>query len=175
MFCMAVWLTGTIAMSLVATQNFRTIDRLLANSPSEDFHQAVQQLDAQEGAATGREFLRYLSSELNRLYFQWWNFGQLLVGGVVLWLVRPLPGEKRTTWCVVSMLGIGLFLAVVLTPYIVSIGREIDFVPRNPPPSSAVSSLRTFAMLHSVFAVFTLIELILGGLVTFWIQRTPES
>ena len=166
-FCMAAWLTGTIFSVVVATQNFYTIDRLLAYSPNPSFHAAVDKL----GAPLGRELLRYLSSELNRLYFQYWNLAQLAVGILALWLVVKLPVDKRAVWGIVAMLAVALFLTAVLTPPIVSVGRSLDFVPRDPPPPE----LRTFGLLHAAFTVATFVNIVLGVLVTLWIQRASES
>jgi hypothetical protein len=166
-FCLAIWLTGTVISAVVATENFYTIDRLLASSPNAAFHDAVDKL----GAPAARDLLWYLSSELNRLYFQYWNLAQLAIGILALWLVVPLPVDRRAVWGIVAMLAIVLFLTAVLTPPIVSIGRELDFVPREPPPAE----LRKFGLLHTAFTVATLINLILGVLATFWIQRAPEQ
>ena len=119
----------------------------------------------------GRELLRYLSSELNRLYFQYWNLAQLAVGILALWLVVKLPVDKRAVWGIVAMLAVALFLTAVLTPPIVSVGRSLDFVPRDPPPPE----LRTFGLLHAAFTVATFVNIVLGVLVTLWIQRASES
>ena len=81
------WLMGSVCTSVVATQNFYTIDRLLAASPNRHFTSAVAQL----GQPLARDLLRYLSSELNRLYFQIWNAAQLVFGALVLWL-EPASG-----------------------------------------------------------------------------------
>src|SRR6266850_1207930 len=80
---MGAWLMGTICMSIVATENFYTIDRLLADRANPAFASAVDRL----GSPLGRDLLRHLSSELNRLYFQMWNVAQLVLGGLALWLV----------------------------------------------------------------------------------------
>ena len=61
---MGAWLAGTVCTSVVATENFYTVDRLLAGSHNTAFSAAVQQL----GYPQARDLLRYLSSELNRLY-----------------------------------------------------------------------------------------------------------
>src|SRR5438128_1545389 len=90
-FCMAVWLMGTVSMAVVATQNFYTIDRLLAAQPNPAFAADVEKL----GHDTARELLRYLSSELNRLYFQSWNLAQLALGILTLWLVVKIPGSDH--------------------------------------------------------------------------------
>ena len=156
-FCMAVWLTGTVAMAVVATENFYTIDRLLEARPNPVFAADIDKF----GHDSTRELLRYLSSELNRLYFQYWNLAQLAVGILALWLVVKLPGADKPKWWIVWMLTIVLFLTVLITPFILSVGRSIDFVPRDPPPAS----LRTFGLLHVTYTVFDGIMLILGIMV----------
>jgi hypothetical protein len=119
--------------------------------------------------------LRYLSAELNRLYFQYWNVTQMVVGILALWLVTKIRGVHRAKWCIVGMLGISLFVMAVLTPPIVSVGRGLDFVPREAPPMEVVSALRKFGLLHASYTVFTFMNLILGVLATIWIQKPKES
>src|SRR5436309_10182297 len=99
-FCMGVWLAGTVCTAIVATQNFYTIDRLLQAQPNTAFTAVVDKLGYQET----REVLRYLSSELNRLYFQYWNIAQLAIGILALWLAGKLPGSERARWGIVAML-----------------------------------------------------------------------
>jgi hypothetical protein len=36
-FCLAIWITGTIFVAIIATQNFYEVDRLLAESPNMAF------------------------------------------------------------------------------------------------------------------------------------------
>ncbi len=163
MFLMGCWLTGTIAMAVVATQNFYTIDRLLAASPNPSFKADVDTL----GPEQSRELLRYLSSELNRLYFQYWNLVELAIGIAVLWLAVKLPEFDQVKWYIVSMLGIVLFLTAAITPQVVSVGRALDFVPRDPPPPA----LRTFGLLHAAFTALDLIMLILGIVVVRWLWK----
>src|SRR5215471_4137605 len=117
-FCLAVWLTGTVCVAVVATQNFFTIDRLLSSSPSQQFRAAVNTLDSVEtsGHPVARDLLRYLSAELNRLYFQYWNLAQMILGILVLWLVTRIRGVNRAKWCIVAMLGVTIFITIVLTP-----------------------------------------------------------
>ena len=163
---MAIWLTGTVAVAVVATENFFTIDRLLEAKPNAAFAADVDKL----GDDATRDLLRYLSSELNRLYFQYWNLAQLAVGILGLWLVVKLPAANRAKWGIVGMLAIALFLTFVITPLILSVGRSIDFVPRDPPPAG----LRTFGLLHAAYTVFDGIELVLGILVTLWLVKLKD-
>ena len=69
------------------------------------------------------------------------------------------------------MLGIVLFLTVIITPRMLSVGRSIDFIPRVPPPDG----LRTFGLLHAAYSVFDMIELILGILATLSLVKLKEG
>jgi hypothetical protein len=163
---MAIWLTGTVIVAIVAMQNFYTIDRLLEAKPNPTFAAYVEKI----GADATRQLMRYLSSELNRLYFQYWNVAQLPLGILALWLVVKLPGANKTKWQIVAMLAIVIFMTVVITPGILSVGRSIDFVPRDPPPPA----LRTFGLLHAAYTVFDGILLILGSMVTLALARREK-
>jgi len=163
---MALWLMGAVSMAVVATQDFYTIDRLLEAQPHPAFAADVQKL----GHDAARDLLRYLSSELNRLFFQYWNLAQLAIGILALWLVVKLPGADKPKWGIVAMLAIAVFVTALITPRILSVGRSIDFVPRDPPPDG----LRTFGLLHATYTVFDGVELILGILVTLWLTKLKD-
>jgi hypothetical protein len=159
---MGAWLMGTICMSIVATENFYTIDRMLAARANPAFASAVDRL----GSPAARDLLRYLSSELNRLYFQMWNVAQLVLGATALWLVA---GRARRG--VMAMLAIVLLMLVYLTPAIVSLGRSLDFVPRDPPPSG----MQRFWILHGAYTSLEMIKLLVGGVVAYSIAAAPRS
>jgi hypothetical protein len=165
-FCMAVWLSGTVGMAVVATVNFYTIDPLIQAQAHPTFVADIEKL----GHDGTRALLYYFSSELNRLYFQYWNLAQLVVGILALWIITRIPGAERAKWEVVAMLAIVLFLTVIITPRIVSVGRSIDFVSRVPPPDG----LRTFGLLHAAYTVFDGVLLILGILVTLSLQKLKD-
>jgi len=159
---MAVWITGTVWMAVAATENFYTIDRLFAaHNPA--FSAVVEKL----GTSDSNFLLRYLSSELNRLFFQVWGLVQIGVGILALWCVVSLRKATKAKWMIVSMLAITLLFAAIITPEIVSVGRELDFVPRNPAPPA----LRTFGLLHAGYTVLDGIKLILGIIVTVHLIR----
>jgi hypothetical protein len=162
---MGAWLAGTICMSVIATENFYTIDRLLAGSPNPAFRAAVPQL----GQPLARDLLRYLSSELNRLYFQLWNIAQLAIGAVVLWLIARDRAPDRVRWAVVAMLSTVVLMLVWLTPAIVSLGRSLDFVPRDPAPPG----MRQFWVLHAAYTSLEMIKLLVGGWVAYRLSLKP--
>ncbi len=161
MFIMGAWMMGSICMSVVATENFYTIDRLLETSAKAEFYAAVQKL----GHTPARDLLRYLSSELNRLYFQGWNIAQPVLGVAALWLAGGAPRIRRG---ILVMLGIVVLMLAYLTPQIVSLGRSLDFVPRDPAPPG----MQRFWILHAAYTSLEMLKLVVGLAVTSWIARS---
>ena len=152
MFWLGVWLAGTVCVAVTAAENFYTIDRLLAGSKSAVFRSTVDQL----GHTQARDLLRYLSSELNRLYFQLWNLAQLPIAVVLLWSTTRRPTEPRIKWGLAGMLGAVVLMTAWLAPEIVSVGRSLDFVARDPEPPL----LRRFWILHGAYTTLDLIKLV---------------
>ena len=163
MFAIGAWLTGTVLVSVVAAQNFYTIDRLLAGSTNAAFSSMVTEL----GQPQAREMLRYLSSELNRLYFQLWNVTQLALGLLVLWLIGRAPSARKVRWGIAGMLGLVAIMLVWLTPEIVSVGRSLDFVPRDPSPPA----MQRFWLLHGAYTLLEGVKLVVGLIVAVWIAQ----
>src|SRR5258706_10493998 len=71
------WIAGSLFMILVATQNFRSVDRLLAAPAT-----AAPRIERM-GRDEARAFLRYQVSEQNRWYFETWEKIQLALGGTL--------------------------------------------------------------------------------------------
>ena len=165
-FLVGVWVMGSLFMVLLATQNFLEIDRLLEERPNEAFSDLVNSI----GEAQARDFMRYLSSELNRLYFQLWNVTQLILGGVLLLLVYSLK-PRHIRWGVMTILAITFIQTSVITPWILSVGRALDFVPRDPVPME----LSTFGVLHGTYAVLDLLKIGGTGVVGLWLCRSSEE
>src|SRR5688500_6671337 len=167
MFALGVWLAGTILVSVMAAQNFYTIDRLLAESPNPTFMSLVERI----GRSEARDLLRYLSSELNRLYFRLWNVTQFVIRALVFWLLAANRSLAKARWGVVAMLAVVVFMIVWLTPEIISLGRGLDFVPRDPAPPS----LARFGMFPGVYLLLETVKLAIGVVVVYWMTRTrPE-
>ena len=164
---MGAWLAGTVCMSVVASENFYTIDRLLAGSPNAPFKAAVQQL----GQPQARELMRYLSSELIRLYFQLWNVTQVAMGVLILWLIGRGRVASRIRWAVVAMLASVVLMLVWLTPAIVSLGRELDFVRRDPAPPD----MQRFWILHAAYTSLEMLKLLAGIIVSFALVRLKPA
>jgi hypothetical protein len=161
---LGVWLAGTVCVSVVATQNFYTVDRLLAKRATPAFNAIVDR----EGQPQAREFLRYLSSELNRLYFQIWNGTQVMIAWVMVWLVRKQRPAIR--WLVAAMV-ISTMAVAAMTPEIVSLGRSLDFVPREPAPPG----MSRFWVLHGAYTSLEMIKLAIGAIATLLLVQAASS
>jgi hypothetical protein len=137
-------------MIMVATQNFRSVDRLLAAPGS-----AVAQVE-QIGHDQARAFLRYQVSEQNRWYFETWEKIQL---ALAIALLAAMLRQGRVGVSVAAlMFALLLVERFYLTPEIVRLGRLIDFVPRA--ASSPERDL--FWRFHGAYSAVELFKLVLG-------------
>ena len=161
---LGVWLTGTVCVSVVATQNFYTVDRLLAKRATPAFNAIVDR----EGQPQARDFLRYLSSELNRLYFQMWNGTQVMIAWVMVWLVKKQRPAIR--WLVAAMV-VSTMAVAAMTPEIVTLGRSLDFVPREPAPPG----MSRFWVLHGTYTSLEMIKLAIGTMATILLVQAVEA
>ena len=141
------WIAGSLFMILVATQNFRSVDRLLAAPAG-----AAPQIERM-GRAEARTFLRYQVSEQNRWYFETWEKIQLALGLALLALTSR-QGRLSVALAAV-MFALLLAQRFWITPEIVRIGRLIDFAPQAP-------ERPTFWMFHGVYSAVELSKLALG-------------
>lgn len=154
------WLMGTAFLWLIATENFRRVDAVLS-SPHPEFHQRLDPLPAGEA----RVVLRFLASELNRFYFTAWGWSQLVLGGAVLILSWRLAADRFDLGLPGAMWVLSAVLAVWVTPPLIEIGRQVDFVPRSPPPPQ----METFWRYH---LAYTATDLVKFGVGLFWLLRT---
>ncbi len=161
---LSAWLTLTPLMWFAATRSFATVDRVLRTANP-------RFLEATKGIAEGqtRAVLRHVASEINRAYFWGYGLAQAVLGAalfLILWRERPRDSLGLGVVC--TMLGLVLILTLVLTPMIVSLGRSIDFVPRNPPPPV----MPRFWALHGAFTGLDGVKFLAGmGLLICWILR----
>jgi len=156
------WLGALVASWVVASANFRMVDRVLAEARPE-MAQRLAPLppDAQ------RQVLRYLASENNRWMFGRWSVTQAVVGLLLVVLAWRLPGPARYVLLAVLILGAAQML---LARPIVDVGRAIDFVPRPLPPDVR----RRFGLLHAAFVVGDLVKAALL-LAASWLVARPGA
>ncbi|MFZ0962737.1 MAG: hypothetical protein WAO35_17855 [Terriglobia bacterium] len=161
---LGAWIASTLCMWFAATRSFATVERVLKRAQPQ-FVETTKPL----GEGPTRVVLRYLAAEINRTFF--WGYGalQIALGGILFLLLwRETPRNAVDIGVVTTMLVLSVILTVVITPLVVSLGRSIDFLPRNPPPPV----MPRFWALHGSFTGLDGVKLLAGaGLLIRWIFR----
>jgi hypothetical protein len=157
-FLLGGWLTGGLFMATVATQNFRSVDRLLAEPAAP----ALQQVD-KLGRDSARTLLRYQVAEQNRFYFETWGIVETVIGfGLLLILLFGSTETNFTLLLALLMVLIAVIQRCVLTPEIVILGRVIDFVPATQPSPERSH----FWMMHATYSSIEVLKWALGCVLT---------
>ncbi len=155
------WLAGCVFMDTVATQNFHSVDRLLASPPAP----VAQRIQAIGGHDAARDFLRFQASELNRNYFLTWEVAQIVLGVLLIFtLVMAGRRDRVTLWLPSLMLMITLIMHFALTPEIIRLGRAMDFAA----DLSTTANTRFWAF-HGVYSALELIKLGWGVALAIWL------
>ncbi|HXH50074.1 MAG TPA: hypothetical protein VNM47_12085 [Terriglobia bacterium] len=140
---LSLWIGWTLFMWFAATRSFRTVDEVLKSPPAQ-LSSDVQGLKPEQT----REVLRYLASEINRTYFRAYGWGQLVLGTALLFLLAWRTPRNGLDPAIAAIM---LFIVIILTlgvmPQIIALGRNIDFLPRTPPPPG----YQRFWKLHMMF------------------------
>jgi len=161
---LGAWIMSTLCMWFAATRSFATVERVMKGAQPQ-FVETTKPL----GEAPTRVVIRYMASEINRTLF--WGYGALQIGlGAILLLLvwRQSPRRAVDIGVVAAMLALSVILTLVITPRLVSLGRSIDFLPRNPPPPV----MPRFWALHASFTGLDGVKLLAGiGLLVRWILR----
>ena len=161
---LGAWLAGCVFMDMVATQNFRSVDRLLAAPPP----QIAERIQAMGGHDLARAFLRYQASELNRSYFDNWERAQIALGAVLfLVLLFGSPPNRLMLLLTLLMVSLVLVMHFYLTPEITRLGRAIDFVsPGTPSPDRT-----RFWTFHGAYSACELAKFGLGTVLAVLLVR----
>jgi hypothetical protein len=153
--CVACWLTGgwiagSLFMIMVATENFRSVDRLLA-APA-----GASALAGRLGHDDARTFLRYQVSEQNRWFFEHWEWVQI---ALLLALLVVAATRGKSLWIPAAvMLALLAAQRFYITPEIIKIGRLLDFAPQ--------ASRQTFWVFHGAYSGIEVTKLALGFYLT---------
>lgn len=160
---LGAWIGGCVFMDVVATQNFRSVDRLLA-SPPPNVAQRVQAIGGHDAA---RAFLRYQASELNRQYFTAWENTQIVLGLLLICTLWMSGHRDRVTlWLPSLMLAVTLLMHFVLTPEITRMGRAMDLAPVGQPSANSTR----FWVFHGLYSALELIKLGWGLALGIWLM-----
>jgi hypothetical protein len=150
---LGMWLAGSAVIAWTAAENFFMIDRLLDEPTNAAFSAAVEKLPNGEARMT----LRYLSSELNRYYFSAWGWIGLGLGFALLAITTQMASRGLKAGATI-MLGISAILVFYLTPQMVDVGRQLDYVL----PTDAQPTRLVFGRLHAAYSSLELVKLVVG-------------
>lgn len=159
---LGAWLGGCLFMDTVATQNFRSVDRMLASPTA----QMKQRIDALGGHDAARALLRYQASEQNRQYFTNWEQVQIVLG-LLLMLMLYVAGQRDrvTLWLAGLILVVAVLMHFLLTPEITRLGRAMDFAPVGRPSGESTR----FWIFHGIYSALELIKLGWGVALGVWL------
>ena len=165
---LGAWLGASVFMDVMATQNFRSVDRLLTSPPMV----VAQRVQAIGGHDAARAFLRFQSSELNRQYFTSWENVQIVLGILLIGtLFAAGHRNKVTLWLPGLMLLVTLLMHFFLTPEITRMGRAMDFTPIGQPSPNSTR----FWMFHGFYSALELIKLGWGVAIAVWLMLPRNS
>jgi hypothetical protein len=157
-FLLGIWLGGGLFMDMVVTQNFRSVDRLLAK-PAPPAAQLLEKL----GPGAARVLLRHQVSEQNRWYFETWGLIETAIGAALLMILLFGSTEKNFSLLLaLLMLLIAILQRFALTPQMVVLGRVIDWIPIGQPSPER----GRFWMLHNAYVWLELLNWALGLFLT---------
>jgi hypothetical protein len=158
---------GSLFMIFVATQNFGTVDRVLASPPPE-----AAQMFQTLGPENARLLLRYLAGEENRLFFTTWELAQIGLG--LLLTVVLLLGIKNRLLAGMAgaMVIVALFQHFRVTPEMIALGRLVDF--GGGAGSAAYSQFWRLHGLYGVLEVVKLLTLIVVAAILLFSRRSKE-
>jgi len=152
MIFLGAWIGCSLFMAMVAALNFRTVHRVLSQ-PTPQAGQALSSVPA----GVRRPLLRHLVSELNRLFFRTWGAAQLALALALLVLLIARGSTTAVLALAVAVLAIVAVELFAITPSVVTLGRVMDFLPRdNPPPQMA-----RFGRLHAAYSLLDLAKLVM--------------
>jgi hypothetical protein len=165
-FLLGAWILGSLFMMFVATQNFRTVDRVLTSAPP----QAEQMIQAL-GQDRARNLLRYLAGEENQLFFNSWEAAQLILGAALAGVLFFGAHNKLLAGLAAGLLILTAFQHFQVTPEMIALSRSIDV--QSTPPNQ-------FWRLHAIYGGIEVLKLLLalataGILLPNWRARSRSS
>lgn len=157
-FLLGFWLGCTVFMGWVATHNLGSVDPILKQSDRQ-----LQREIKDIGYDRVKALLRFEAAELNRHYFYYWEWMQILLAIIALVvLLDATSGNKFTMLVMVGMLLVIVVQHFLVEPAVVELGRGLDFAP----PDQMVDERRAFRTFHAYYSGIELIKIVLIGVIS---------
>lgn len=161
-----MWLAGTVAVWLNASNNFAWSKRALERGEQTGLAAKLRPLPAEDA----RQVMRHLASEINRSIFRVWDPSQVALAALALWLGWPVSSRWQKAALAVVLV-IALLLVCWITPTVLALGPPLDFVPREPAPPA----LRTFMAYHGVYLALDGVKMLLLAALIVALARGKET
>ena len=168
---LGVWIGGSACVWGFVTYNFSGYEDLFDRNPK---LAARAEFDPTDSDAKKMSLLWVHSSELNRVVFHYWNFAQMGLSAVALIALYLAPLGAAVPLCVLVAGGLVAYGHFSLMPGIVTLGRQLDFVPRHPPPEELVAFGAAHAQ-YTVVAAITLALLLTASVLALLGYRAPQK
>lgn len=151
---LGAWIAASLFMTWIATENFRSVDRMLHDPTAGSVAQMKQ-----FGYDGVRQLLRYQVGELNRFYFYHWEMAQMAIGLLLFGiLLFGTDAGKYTISLPLLMLLLVALAHWAITPYVASMGKSLDFLPA----SERLREEVRFRALHQAYGGIEILKLILS-------------
>jgi len=167
-FLLGCLIMGSAFMIFVATENFGTVDRVLASPPQE-----AMQMFQTLGPQNARLLLRYLAGEENRLFFESWELAQIGLGALLTAILLLATKRRLLAGMTGSMVIVALFQHFRVTPEMIALGRLVDF--GGGAGSAAYSQFWRLHGLYGVLEVVKLGLLIVAAIILLFTRQRKTS
>lgn len=166
---LGAWLGGSLLVGGVVAYQLGGFEDLFARNPKLAERAGFTPHDE---PAKKTSLLWVHASELNRVVIAKWNRAQLVLGAMAVVLAVVGGARRLTTALLVAVLALVAYLHFWAEPEILALGRQLDFVPRLPPPPE----LGRFQDQHRHYFGLEITRLLLLTLATLMVVwRAPVS
>ena len=164
-FLAGCWILGSLFMMFVATENFRTVDRLLAAPPP----QAAPVIQA-IGSQDSRFLLRQLVGEENAFFFESWELAELILGVALAAFLLFGARNRLLAGLAAALIALVAFQHFKVTPEMVSLAND----------TGPAGSRADFGQLHALYGILEVVKLVVAiaiaaVLLPAWRQRTDKG
>jgi hypothetical protein len=161
---LGLWIGGSVFLGAVVYYNLAGFDDLFERNPK---LAAQAGFDPADTAAKKTSLLWVHAAEQNRVIFHYWNRAQIVLAAIALALAIRWRAHWLTTALLALALGLALLVHLGLEPQIVDLGRQLDFVSRDPPPPL----LEPFQQAHRNYFIAEIARLglvLVAAMLLFW-------
>ncbi len=165
---LGVWLGGSLIMGAVVSYNFAGFADLFERNPRLAEHAGFDPANSEDKKTS---LLWVHASELNRVFFHAWNRTQIVLGGLALALALAARAGRLLVMVLALALALVAWIHFGIEPQVVDLGRQLDFLPRAPPPPM----VEPFQRLHGLYFSAELLRLALVALAALLLILRPPA